>query len=271
MLAEHAPDARVLAGGQSLVPMMNFRLARPTVLVDINRIADLAGIRDGGNHLAIGAMTRERVIETSDLVRIAVPLLHEATLNIAHLPIRSRGTIGGSLSNADPAAEYPATVLALDCTLIAASVRGERRIAAADFFDGPLSTTLEPDEMLTEILVPKPPSGTGAAFAEFTRRHGDFALAGVAAQITLDGDTVSDVRLAACGVGDGPVRLSQAEAAIRDGGATDDAVTAAARAASAEIDPESDTHANAAYRRRLAGVMTRDALILAIERARQAA
>jgi aerobic carbon-monoxide dehydrogenase medium subunit len=267
MLGEHAPDARVLAGGQSLVPMMNFRLARPTVLVDLNRVSDLAYIRDNGDHLAIGAMTRERTIENSDLVRQACPLLYDATLNIAHLPIRTRGTIGGSIANADPAAEYPATVLALDATLVAHSVRGERRIAAADFFDGVLSTALEPDEILTEIVVPKPPEGSGAAFVEISRRLGDFALAGVAAQITFDRDTVTDVRLAACGVGAGPVRLTNAEAEIREGGMTEQALVRAAAAACGEVDPDGDVHATAAYRRKLAGVMTRRALLKAAERA----
>ena len=267
MLSDHAPDALVLAGGQSLVPMMNFRLARPTVLVDLNRITDLAYIRDDGNHLAIGAMTRERTIENSDLVRQACPLLHDATLNIAHLPIRTRGTIGGSIANADPAAEYPATVLALDATLVAHSVRGERRIAAAEFFDGVLSTALEPDEILTEIVVPKPPEGSGAAFVEISRRHGDFALAGVAAQITFEGDTVTDIRLAACGVGARPIRLTNAEAEIRGGGVTEETLARAASAACDAVDPDGDVHATAAYRRKLAGVMTRRALLKAVERA----
>ena len=263
MMGEHAPDARVLAGGQSLVPMMNFRLARPSVLVDLNRISDLAYIRDDGDCLAIGAMTRERTIENSDLVRTDCPLVHEATLNIAHLPIRSRGTIGGSIANADPAAEYPATVLALDATLVARSVRGERRIAAAEFFDGVLSTTLEADEILTEIRVPKAPAGSGAAFEEISRRHGDFALAGVAAQVTMDGSAVGDVRLAACGVGPGPVRLSGAEAELRGRELSETVLSAAAHAASSEVDPDGDVHGSADYRRKLAGVMTKRALLRA--------
>tara|TARA_R110002072_G_scaffold51622_3_gene138414 strand:+ start:6795 stop:7667 length:873 start_codon:yes stop_codon:yes gene_type:complete len=270
MLAEHAPDARPLAGGQSLVPMMNFRLARPTVLVDLNRIADLAYIRDAGDYLAIGAMTRERTIENSNLVRAATPLLHDATLHIGHLPIRSRGTIGGSLSNADPAAEYPATILALDATLVAQSVRGERIIPAAAFFDGVMTTTLEPDEILTEIRAPKAPPGSGAAVVEISRRHGDFALAGVAAQIALDGDDVTDIRLAACGVGPGPIRLTGAETILRDGGLSDDALAAAGQAAAAAADPDGDVHATAAYRRKLAGVMTRRAIEKAAGRARKA-
>jgi carbon-monoxide dehydrogenase medium subunit len=271
MLNTHAPDARPLAGGQSLVPMMNFRLARPTVLVDLNRISDLAYISDAGDHLAIGAMTRERTIENSGLVRTATPLLYDATLHIGHLPIRSRGTIGGSLSNADPAAEYPATVLALDATLVAQSVRGERTISAAEFFDGVMTTTLEPDEILTEIRMPKAPPGSGSALVEISRRHGDFALAGVAAQITLDGDSVTDIRLAACGVGPGPIRLAESEMILRERGLSDDALAAAGGAAAAATDPDGDVHATAAYRRKLAGVMTKRAVGKAAARARQSA
>lgn len=267
LLGDHTPDARVLAGGQSLVPMMNFRLARPATLIDLNRISDLAFIRDEGDHLAIGAMTRERTVEHSDVVKLGCPLLHEATRNIGHLPIRTRGTIGGSIANADPAAEYPATVLALDAVLIAQSTRGERRIAAADFFDGVLSTTLEPDEILTEIRIPKMPEGSGAAFIEISRRHGDFALAGIAAQITFDANKVTDVRLAACGVGPGPVRLARAEAEIRMGGVTEETLASAGTMASGEVDPDGDAHATADYRRKLAGVLTRRALIEATERA----
>jgi aerobic carbon-monoxide dehydrogenase medium subunit len=269
MLGAHAPEACVLAGGQSLVPMMNFRLARPSVLVDLNRVPELAYIRDGGDHLAIGAMTRERTIENSDLVRAAAPLLREATLQIGHLPIRSRGTIGGSIANADPAAEYPAVVLALDGILVAQSVRGERRIPAKEFFDGVMSTALEPDELLTEVLVPKTPPGSGAAFVEIARRHGDFALAGVAAQLTLAGDEVTSIRLAACGVGPCPIRLVDAEAQILADGHTESAIRAAGSAAAAEVDPDGDVHATVAFRRHLAGVMTKRALVKAGERARQ--
>ena len=216
-------------------------------------------------------MARERAIENSDLVRAASPLLHDATLHIGHLPIRSRGTIGGSISNADPAAEYPATALALDATLVAQSVRGERPIAASDFFDGVMTTTLEVDEILTEIRVPKAPPGSGAALVEIARRHGDFALAGVAAQITLEDDRVTDIRLAACGVGPGPIRLTGAENILRDGGLTDTALAAAGRAAADAADPDGDVHATASYRRKMAGVMTRRAVEKAARRAGGAA
>lgn len=262
MLAEHDGEARPLAGGQSLVPMMNFRLARPSVLIDLNRIADLAGVQDGGAYLSIGAMTRWSALENNPDVAASAPLIAAALLNVAHRPIRNRGTIGGSLCHADPAAEMPAVMLALDATLLARSADGEREIPASAFFDGVLSTALEPNELLVEIRVPKPAAGTGAAFQELSRRKGDFALAGVAAQVTQTGDTVADVRLAACGVGDGPVRLSNAEEAYRSGGAD-----AAAQAAAEEVDPESDIHADAAYRRKLAAAMTRRALVAAAAQA----
>tara|TARA_R110000787_G_scaffold22903_3_gene66145 strand:+ start:2811 stop:3683 length:873 start_codon:yes stop_codon:yes gene_type:complete len=271
LLAEHAPEARVIAGGQSLVPVMNFRLGRPPVLIDLNRIPDLAYIRDDGAALAIGAMTRQRTIENSALVRSAVPLLHQATLNIGHLPIRSRGTIGGSIANADPAAEYPATVLALDCELIVQKQGGTRRIAAADFFEGVLSTAIEPDEILTEIVVPKTPAHSGSAFVEIARRKGDFALAGVAAQVTLSGEAATSVKLAACGVGPGPVRLSGAEAVILADGLSDAALKAGARAAAAEVEPEGDLHGTEVYRRRLTAAMTYRALVQALEMARRVA
>ena len=267
MMGDHAAEARVLAGGQSLVPMMNFRLARPSVLVDLNRIPDLSYIDDRGDYLAVGAMTRERAIENSALVRDACPLVYDATLNIAHLPIRSRGTIGGSISNADPAAEYPATMLALDAIMIAKSGRGERSIPAAEFFEGVLSTTLNSDEILTEIRVPKAPADSGAAFVEICRRHGDFALAGVGAQVTMDGDSVAAVQLAACGVGPGPVRLTEAEAVLRDNSLTNEILSQAEQAASAQVDPDGDAHASAAYRRKLAGVMTKRAVQQAAGRA----
>lgn len=266
LLSEHAPDARLLAGGQSLVPLLNFRLSRPSLLIDLNKIPDLAYIRDAGDYLAIGAMTREKAVEYSDLVKSKAPLLHEATQNIAHLPIRSRGTIGGSIANADPAAEYPAVATALDCVMVARSVRGERLIDADDFFEDVLTTSLAPDELLSEIRVPKIPVGSGSAFVEIARRHGDFALAGVAAQVTIKGGAVSDIRLAACGVGSGPVRLTTAESVIQEQGVEEKAIAAAAKAASEQVDPSGDLHASEAYRRRLAGVMTARALTKAVER-----
>jgi CO/xanthine dehydrogenase FAD-binding subunit len=268
LLREHAADARILAGGQSLVPLMNFRLSCPSILIDLNNVEDLAYIRDDGASLAIGAMTRERTIENSDLVRRFAPLLHEATGYIAHLPIRSRGTIGGSLANADPAAEYPAVAVALECDMVIRSVRGERRVRAGDFFTGLLTTAMESDELLVEIIVPKAPPRSGSAFVEIARRHGDFALAGVAAQIAFSGDRVTEVRLAACGVGPGPVKLSAAEEIIIRDGLSEATAKRAAKAAADEVDPSSDLHATASYRRHLTGIMASRALLRAGERAR---
>ena len=269
LLEEHAPDARLLAGGQSLVPMMNFRLSRPSHLIDLNCIPDLAFIHDNKDHISIGAMTRERTIEESSLVRSTIPLLYEATQHIAHLPIRSRGTIGGSISNADPAAEYPAALLTLDGEMLVRSKQEKRRIKASDFFKGIMDTAIEPNELLVEIIIPKVPPGTGFAFVEISRRHGDYALAGIAAQMTLSGKTVTNLRLAACGVGPCPIRLNDAEKQIFDDGLTEKSIQLAARAAALEIDPETDLHATADYRRRLTAVLTQQALLKAKERAQE--
>lgn len=267
LVAAHGADARPLAGGQSLVPMMNFRLARPAVLVDLNGVAGLAGVAADGDGWRIGAMTRQRDIETDARLRDAVPLLPEATRHIAHLPIRARGTIGGSLAHADPAAEYPAVAVALDCTIAVRGPGGARAVPASEFFSGALSTALADDEILDHVFVPPLPAATGTAFAEIARRRGDFALAGVAAKVTLDGDGVRDVRLSACGVAPAPVRLEAAEAALRAGGAGPAAVDEAAAAASRECAPGSDIHATGAHRRRLLGAMVREALGTALARA----
>ena len=267
LLSEYGTDARLLAGGQSLVPLLNFRLSRPEILIDLNQIAGLSYIKDIGDHLAIGAMTREREIENSDLIGEQAPLLQEATTYIAHLPIRSRGTIGGSLANADPAAEYPAVALALDFVFVALSVRGERRIKASEFFEDILTTVLKPDEILTEIIVPKIPINSGAAFVEIARRHGDFALAGAAAQISFKNGLPYETRLAACGAGPTATRLVAAEQIILRDGVSPNSIKAAGAAASAAVDPMADLHASTSYRRRLIGVMVSRAIVKAAERA----
>ena len=260
LLADSGPDARILAGGQSLVPVLNFRLARPGLLIDINRIAELAGIDDKDDRLVIGAIARQRAIEMSTVVARAVPLLHEATRYVAHLPIRTRGTVGGSIANADPAAEDPAVAAALEATMVCRSRRGERRIAAAGFFVDVLTTALEPDEMLVAVEFPKIPDGAGAAFAEISRRDGDFALAGVAAQLVLVDGRVRDARIAACGVGPAPLRFRDAEEVLLDSACEPEAIEAAADAVAASADPHDDVHASAAYRRQLAAAMARRAL-----------
>jgi len=272
LLAEHGGEAKPLAGGQSLIPAMNFRLARPAVLVDLNRVAELGYVRAGRDGLQIGAMTRQRAVERSEAVRSAAPLLAEAMPFIAHPQIRNRGTVGGSLAHADPAAELPAVMLALEARFRARGPQGERWIPAGEFFTGILETALGPDELLLEVAVPKSPARTGYAFAELARRRGDYALVGVAARVTLDRrGRCQAARITLFSVGDGPV-LAAAAAAMLDGQEpSPEAMRAAADAAAQrDIDPPSDIHASAAYRRRLAAVLTRRALARAVERAAQA-
>ena len=212
LLQEHEGDAKILAGGQSLVPLLNMRLARPGIIVDIGKLAGLDYIRDDGDALAIGAVTSQRSIERSPLVHEQQPLLHAATRYIAHPQIRNRGTFGGSIAHADPAAEYPALAIALDMQMKAAGPNGERVIAAADFFVTYLTTVLEPSEMLTEIRVPKLPDNSGWSIQEFSRRRGDFALAGAIVTLTLaGGGSCSDVRIALFGAGATPLRAREAE------------------------------------------------------------
>ena len=202
LLSRYGDDAKVLAGGQSLVPAMNFRLAQPSVLVDCNRLGELAYIRPSAEGLGIGAMTRQRAVEKSAEVRGQAPLVAQTMPWIAHPQIRNRGTFGGSLAHADPAAELPAVMLALDARLKTASTRGERSHQAGEFFQGLFETALEPDELLCEVVVPAPQPGGGFAFAEMSRRHGDFALVGVAVALRLVGDTLADVRIGLLSVGE---------------------------------------------------------------------
>ncbi len=269
LLAEHGGEAKPLAGGQSLIPAMNFRLARPAALVDLNRVPELGFVRQADGELRLGAMTRQRELERSDLVRRAAPLVHEAMPFIAHPQIRTRGTVGGSLAHADPAAELPAVMLALDARFRARSRGADRWIPAGEFYTGLFATALAPDELLVEIAVPALSARTGWAFAEVARRHGDYALVGVAAVVALDANrrcTRGGARIALLSVGDGPVLAARAAAALEGETPTPEAIRAAAVAASEEIDPPSDIHATAAYRRRLARVLVERTLPRAIER-----
>jgi CO/xanthine dehydrogenase FAD-binding subunit len=268
-LAEHGDEAKLLAGGQSLVPLLAFRLARPSVLVDLNRIDGLGGITLEDDALVLGATARERAVERHPGIAERCPMIAEAISHIGHVAIRNRGTVGGSLVHADPAAEWPALAVALDAELEATSSRGTRTIPAQEFFLSYFTTTLEPDEVLTRIRVPLPNGRSGSTFVELARRHGDFALAGVGALVTLDADdTAADVRLGLIGVGDRAVRASGAEEALRGRIPDDDAVAEAAAAVASEIDPTGDIHASADYRRHVATVLTRRALTTAVERAR---
>ena len=266
LLARYGGDAKPLAGGQSLVPLLNFRLARPAALIDLNRIAALAGIRETAGQVAFGAMTRQRAVEFSPVVARRLPLLAEATRWVGHLPIRSRGTIGGSIAHADPSAEYPAVLTALGGTVVARGPKGERVLTSAELFETYLTTTLGPDEMLTEVRLPAMPAGAGWAFEEFARRHGDFAIVGIAAALWRDGGRWT-ARLATAGAGPVPVRLRGAEEIIERDGVGDGALAAAAARAAELVQPDGDIHASADYRRNLTRVLTARALKKAIGRA----
>ena len=264
-LAASNGDAKVLAGGQSLVPMLNFRVVDAPLFVDINGIEGLDLIEekeDGG--LRIGALTRHFALETSVSVRDRFPVLHEAMKHVAHLAIRNRGTIGGSLSHADPAAELPMMAVLLDAKIVAAGPDGEREIPAGDFFTAPLTTVLAPDEIVVAVDLPGLPAVTGWGFEEFAQRRGDFAVAGVAALVTREGGTVTNTRIALMGLHDTPVRARSAEAAFGESG-----IEAAAVAARQDADPMNDLHGSADYRRHLAEALTRRVLTAALERAAQ--
>lgn len=267
LLAEHGADAKALAGGQSLIPAMNFRLATPAVLVDLNALSELSYIKDDSGEVRIGGMTRQRAVERSTRVAVRVPLIAETMPHIAHPAIRNRGTIGGSLAHADPAAELPAVMLALNANLMITSQLGTREVPADQFFVGLFTTAVQPGELLTEIRIPPAPSGF--AFQEISRRHGDFALVGVAAAVQLDENgRCSHARIALLSVGDRPMLAGQAAHALAGQVPSAQAIRAAADAASAlDIDPSSDIHASARYRRQLASVLTRRVLERAFARA----
>ncbi len=268
LLARSGAEARILAGGQSLVPLLNFRLASPAALVDINRIADLSYIREQAGQLRFGAVTRQRQIEFSPLVREKLPLMVEATQWVGHLPTRTRGTIGGSLAHAEPSAEYPCLMTALDGELVIRGPKGERVLKPANFFQGVLTTAIEPGEMLVEARLPVTPKGAGWAFEEFAPRRGDFALVEVAAMIVVaDGGRCSMARLAVSGAGATPLRLRQVEELLERDGLSESSFAAAGERASQLVNPAGDLHASADLRRHLARVLTVRALRRALARA----
>jgi aerobic carbon-monoxide dehydrogenase medium subunit len=265
-LVESNGEAKVLAGGQSLIPLLNFRLARPARLVDLNRVPGLAYVeqRDGG--LAVGAMTRDATVERDRLVAQQLPLLDEAIRWVGHAAIRSRGTIGGNLAHADPAAELPAVAVCLEAVLTVVGPRGRRTVRAEDFFAGYLTTVLEPDEILVEAWCPAVAAGSGQAWLEFARRHGDFALVGVAVSLTVEHDLIERARIVLTGVGGKPFRAREAETLLV-GGTVHERAPAAAAAVRSAVDPDADIHASRAYRTHLAGVLTERAILVAYERA----
>jgi CO/xanthine dehydrogenase FAD-binding subunit len=268
LLDTYEDEAKLLAGGQSLVPLLNMRLAQPAHLVDINRLSDLAYIREEDGYLAIGALTRHRDVERSPLVRRCCPLLAQAIVFVGHAPIRSRGTMGGSLAHADPAAELPVVLQALGGYVRVEARTGSRDIPAERFFTGQLQTSLTSRELLIEARFPVAPPRTGAAFSEVSRRHGDFALVGVAAQLSLrENGTIFAAHLALMGVAEIPMRMQEAEVILLDQQPSEALFSAAAERACSDLDPAPDLHASAEYRRRVAGVLVSRALHTAAEQA----
>ncbi len=269
--AEHGDEATFLAGGQSLIPAMNFRLAQPGVLIDINAVEELDFIRqdEASGDLRLGALTRHRDLQFDPTIAAAQPLLHETAPNVAHPQIRNRGTLCGNLAHADPASELPAVMLALNARLRLQSTRGERWLVAEDFFVSVFTTARGDDEMLSEVALPAPAPGTGSAFLEVARRPGDYARMGVAVVVVLDDSgTCSDARLAYCSAGETPVAAKGAAAGLIGGRVASDDIAAAAEQAKQEIAPVGSVHASVAYQRHLAAVLTRRALTTAVERAR---
>ena len=264
ILERYGGEARVLAGGQSLVPMMNFRLATPRAIVDLNRIPELAYIEAEGELVRIGSMTRQRRLESDALVAAKLPLLREALRWVGHLPTRSRGTIGGSIAHADPSAEIPMVLQVLEGEIVAHGPHGERRVPAQDLFRAALTTSLAPLEILTEVRLPAMPPQAAFAVEEFARRKGDFAIAAVAVMLVRDGERCTKARLATAGVGPASVRLREAEGVLEQKGLSEDAVGEAADKAAAQVDPVSDLNGSAEYRRHLTGVLTRRAVARAI-------
>jgi len=267
LLAEHQDEASVLAGGQSLIPLLALRLARPAVLIDINGIDELSGVSAADGWVAMGAMTRDYVAEESETVADTVPLLAAALPLIGHEAIRSRGTVGGSLAHADPAAELPAVARALDAEFVVRGPSGERVVPAALWFEGYLTTSRRPDELLVEVRFPAAGRGTGISFQEVGRRHGDFAIVGLAASLTLSGDAISDARLAFAGVSDVPARATSAEDLLVGEGPSAELFDEAARRATDDIDPPADLHGSSEYRKKVAAALVRRGLRAAADNA----
>jgi len=261
LLAEHAGEAKILAGGQSLVPILNLRLAEPKVLVDLNRVPELAFVRRENGSVRIGAMTRHRALEVSLEAEAAEPMLARAASLVGHLAIRNRGTIGGSLAHADPAAEWPLVAVALDARVTLRSVRSERRIAARELFLGPLSTAAFPEEILTEIAFPAAPPNSRYGLRELARRPGDFAVVAVACRVSFDdGGGCTMAALAVGGAHSIPLHVAEAERVLIGSRGEEAALREAAEVAARAVDPGSDVHGSAAYRRRMVAVLARRAL-----------
>ena len=270
LLREHGLDGKVLAGGQSLVPLLNFRLARPSRLIDINGLGELTHVRRQDGRLRVGAVARQSALERSTIVREHWPLLHEAIGWVAHAQIRNRGTVGGSIAHADPAAELPVVLAALEGSVRVRSTRGERTIPWNELFVTHLTTSLDPDELLVEVELPPQPPRTGTAFVEYARRHGDFALGGAGVTLTCDeGGTCRSAAIALLSAAPTPVRAAAAEEALSGRHVDEEAAREAAAAGVRDIDPTGDIHGSSAYRRRLVEAMVRRAITTAAGRVPQ--
>jgi carbon-monoxide dehydrogenase medium subunit len=266
-LTEHGDDAKILAGGQSLIPAMRFRLASPAVLVDINGLAGMEYIREENGHLAIGALTREAALEESALIARAFPLLADAARVIADPLVRNRATVGGNLAHADPANDHPAVMLAFGAHVVARGPHGARTIPLDDLFVGIFETVLAKDELLTEIRIPRPAAGSGGAYLKVERKVGDYAVSAVAVQLVMSGDTCTAARIALTNVNPTPMRATGAERALIGQQLTDAALEAAGQAAAAECDPASDLRGSVEYKRDLTRVLVKRAVKRAAERA----
>ena len=267
LLGRLGDTAKILAGGQSLIPAMRFRLAAPETLVDLGRIRDLAYVEERGDHLAIGAMTREHALEASPVVAASYPLLLDTAKVIADPLVRNKATVGGNLAHADPANDHPATMLAYGAQLVARGASGTRTIAVDDLFVGLFETSLKPGEILTEIRIPRPGKSSGGAYLKIERKVGDYAVAAVAVQLELAGAAIQSVRIGLTNVSPVPMRARNAEAALAGKQPTDDALEAAGKAAAAECDPSADLRGQIDYKRDLVRVLTKRAVRRAIERA----
>jgi carbon-monoxide dehydrogenase medium subunit len=271
LLERLGDDAKVLAGGHSLVPAMRFRLALPEHLVDLNRIDGLAYVREEGGHLAIGAMTRESEIEQSSLLAERYPLLTDAGKVIADPLVRNRGTVGGNLAHADPANDHPAVMLAYGATLVAQGPGGRREIPVDEFFVGLFESALQPSEILTEVRIPAPAAGSGGAYEKFERKVGDYAISAAAVQLTMNGDTCTAARIGLTNVSAVPMRALGAEQALVGKTLTDDVIEAAGQAAAQECDPSADLRGSEDYKRDVTRVLVKRAIQRAVQRAKGAA
>jgi aerobic carbon-monoxide dehydrogenase medium subunit len=269
LLAEHSDEASVLAGGQSLIPLLALRLARPALLIDINGVAELSGVAATDGWVTIGAMTREYLAEESEILANTVPLLAMALPFIGHEAIRSRGTIGGSLAHADPAAELPAVARALDAEFVVRGQAGDRVIPAAEWFQGYLTTSRRSDELLVEVRFPAAAPGTGVSFQEVARRHGDFAIVGLAVALTLSDGTIGAARLAFAGLSDVPVRSAEAEDLLIGEVPSAELFAEAARRATEDIEPPADLHGSSEYRKKVAAALVRRGLRAATDNAHE--